>query len=95
MKRNLLLILVALLPVVASAYDAEIDGIYYNISGDEASVTYYSYWFVFLKTYGFHFQNLWFFLQKPVVFRFPWFPSVVCRLACLLRTSSHLHQAVV
>ena len=30
----------ALLPVVASAYDACIDGIYYNFSGDEAEVTY-------------------------------------------------------
>ena len=39
MKRNLLFILVALLPVVASAYDAEIDGIYYNFSSDEAEVT--------------------------------------------------------
>ncbi len=40
MKRNLLLILIALLPVVANAYDAEIDGIYYNFSGNEAEVTY-------------------------------------------------------
>ena len=40
MKRNLLLILVALLPMVASAYDAKIDGIYYNFSGNEATVTY-------------------------------------------------------
>ena len=40
MKRNLLLILVALLPVVANAYDAKIDGIYYNFSGNEAIVTY-------------------------------------------------------
>ena len=45
MKRNLLLILVALLPVVASAYDAEIDGIYYNFSGNEATVTYQIYGF--------------------------------------------------
>ena len=29
-----------MLPFVASAYDAEIDGIYYNFSGDEAMVTY-------------------------------------------------------
>lgn len=40
MKRQFLLILVALLPVLASAYDAEVDGIYYNISEDGASVTY-------------------------------------------------------
>lgn len=31
MKRNLLLILVALLPMVASAFSAKIDGIYYNL----------------------------------------------------------------
>ena len=40
MKRNLLLIYAALLPIVASAYDACVDGIYYNFSGDEAEVTY-------------------------------------------------------
>ena len=40
MKRNLLLFLVTLLPLVAGAYDAEIDGIYYNFSEDEATVTY-------------------------------------------------------
>ena len=44
MKRKLLLLLAALLPIVASAYDAKIDGIYYNfISGDEAEVTYREY----------------------------------------------------
>ena len=41
MKRNILLLLVALLPMVASAYDAKINGIYYNfISENEAGVTY-------------------------------------------------------
>ena len=40
MKRNLLLILMTLLPMVAGAYDAEIDGIYYNFSENEAEVTY-------------------------------------------------------
>ena len=40
MKKYFTLILLALLPIVASAYDAEIDGIYYNFSGDEATVTY-------------------------------------------------------
>ena len=40
MKRKLLLLLVALLPMVANAYDAKIDGIYYNFSGNEAIVTY-------------------------------------------------------
>ena len=39
MKRNILLLLVTLLPISASASDAEIDGIYYNFSGDEAEVT--------------------------------------------------------
>ena len=40
MKRTFLLLLSALLPLLASAYDAQIDGIYYNFSGDEATVTY-------------------------------------------------------
>ena len=40
MKRNLLVLLAALLPLVANAYHACIDGIYYNFSGDEATVTY-------------------------------------------------------
>jgi len=39
MKRNLLFILVALLSLVASAYDAEIDGLYYNLSEGNAVVT--------------------------------------------------------
>ena len=39
MKRNLLLLLVTLLPLMANAYDAEIDGIYYNFSGNNAEVT--------------------------------------------------------
>ena len=43
MKRKLLLLLVALLPMVASAYDAQIDGIYYNFSGDKATVTFKEY----------------------------------------------------
>ena len=40
MKKISTLILLALLPLVASAYDAEIDGIYYNFSENEATVTY-------------------------------------------------------
>ena len=39
MKRNLLLLLM-LLPLAASAYDAYIGGIYYNLSENEATVTY-------------------------------------------------------
>ena len=39
MKKITTFILVALLPLVANAYDAQIDGIYYNFSGDEAEVT--------------------------------------------------------
>jgi len=40
MKCYFLLIVMAVLPLVANAYDAEIDGIYYNFSGIEATVTY-------------------------------------------------------
>ena len=40
MRKILTFIFVALLPLVANAYDVEIDGIYYNFSGDEAEVTY-------------------------------------------------------
>ena len=40
MKQFISLILLAVLPMLASAYDAEINGIYYDFSGDEASVTY-------------------------------------------------------
>lgn len=40
MKKHLLLFFImALLPLVASAYDAYINGIYYNFSGNEATVT--------------------------------------------------------
>ncbi len=35
-----LLILVLLLPALALAHDFEVDGIYYNINGNEATVTY-------------------------------------------------------
>ena len=42
MKKYFSLILLTLLPIVANAYDAKIDGIYYNFSGDNATVTYYS-----------------------------------------------------
>ena len=41
MKKNLLLVLLLLLPVVASAYDFKVDGIYYNIINvNEVEVTY-------------------------------------------------------
>ena len=43
MKRKLLLLLISLLPMLASAYDAKINGIYYNFSGGEATVTYQEY----------------------------------------------------
>ena len=39
MKKQLFLILTMLLPTMAMAYDAEIDGIYYEFSGTEATVT--------------------------------------------------------
>ena len=40
MKKQVLLLILMLLPMLASAYDAYIDGIYYYFSGDEATVTY-------------------------------------------------------
>ena len=40
MKRYFLFHLRALLPMLANAYHAEIDGIYYNFSGNNATVTY-------------------------------------------------------
>ena len=40
MKKFYSLILVALLPMLTFAYDAKIDGIYYNFKGDKATVTY-------------------------------------------------------
>ena len=43
MKKQLLLLFLALLPLFASAYDAKIDGIYYNFSGDKAIVTCHDY----------------------------------------------------
>ena len=43
MKHLISFILAALLPVVASAFDAEVNGIYYNLSGDQAVVTYMEY----------------------------------------------------
>ena len=44
MKKELLLsMLMVMMPLMANAYDAEIDGIYYNFSGDEAEVTFQEY----------------------------------------------------
>ena len=40
MKKQLLLLFLALLPLFASAWDVKIGGIYYDFSGDKASVTY-------------------------------------------------------
>ena len=40
MKKILLSFMMTLLPLAAMAYDAEVDGIYYNLSGTEAEVTY-------------------------------------------------------
>lgn len=42
MKRNLLFVSMAMLPLLACAYHAKIGGIYYNFSGEEAEVTYQS-----------------------------------------------------
>ena len=40
MKRKFLFVLLTLLSIVANAYNAEIDGIFYNFSEDNATVTY-------------------------------------------------------
>ena len=40
MKKLILLFVLPLLPLVASAYDAKIDGIYYKFYGNNAMVTY-------------------------------------------------------
>ena len=44
--KALLLLLALFLPAIATAHDFEVDGIYYNINGNEVSVTYFgsSYW---------------------------------------------------
>ena len=39
MKQLITLVLLALLPVVVSAYDAKVDGIYYDLTGNTATVT--------------------------------------------------------
>lgn len=48
MKKQLITLIVILLPIMASAYDTEIDGIYYNVNSSEmtAEVTYgnWNYW---------------------------------------------------
>ena len=44
MKKLILLFVLTLLPLLASAYDAKINGIYYNFSGNEARVTYQRYY---------------------------------------------------
>ena len=40
MKKSILLVLVVMTSIVSNAYDAKIDGIYYNFSDDEAEVTF-------------------------------------------------------
>ena len=40
MKRQLFFLLTLLIPIAVNAYDAKINGIYYNFSGSEATVTY-------------------------------------------------------
>ena len=41
--RSTLLLLAILLPALAMAHDFKVDGIYYNINGNEATVTFRSY----------------------------------------------------
>ena len=43
MKKSILLVLVVMTSLVSNAYDAKIDGIYYNFYGDEAEVTFQEY----------------------------------------------------
>lgn len=40
MKKLFLLLMMMLLPLAAKAYDVQVDGIFYNLSGTEAEVTY-------------------------------------------------------
>lgn len=40
MKKQFLLLMMMLLPLAANAYDAKVDGIFYNLSGTTAEVTY-------------------------------------------------------
>lgn len=40
MKKHFFLFMVMLLPLTAMAYDAKVDGVYYNLSGTTAEVTY-------------------------------------------------------
>lgn len=40
--KKLILLLLLLVPMLAQAYDAEIDGIYYNFKNGKAEVTYYN-----------------------------------------------------
>ena len=54
MKKYLTLILLALLPIIANAYDAKINGIYYNFSGNEAMVTYQK---EYEGNYGVHYHT--------------------------------------
>ena len=61
MKRKLLFLLTILLPYLANAYDAydaEIDGIYYYFSGDEATVTCRSYSDYYDEYYS-DYSNAW------------------------------------
>ena len=51
MKRYLLLIFLSLLPLIVSAYDAKIEGIYYIFYKDEAIVTYAYNTSIFLDIY--------------------------------------------
>lgn len=43
MKKQFLFLVFILLPLIADAYDAKINGIYYNFAGDEAEVTYQNF----------------------------------------------------
>ena len=47
-----LLLLALLLPATATAHDFEVDGIYYNINGNEAAVTYAGNFSIFFPAYS-------------------------------------------
>ena len=47
-----ILLLAILLPALATAHDFEVDGIYYNINGNEAAVTYAGDFSIFRPAYS-------------------------------------------
>lgn len=50
--KKLILFVLTLLPLLAGAYDAKIDGIYYDFSGNEATVTYQKWYYNYISDYS-------------------------------------------